>query len=451
MISASDGPRQVIKHVAGCPGSGRTARVLARVEHLRKTYGAPVTIVVITCSRATAACLTTLLAGRATILLHSEIPAYSHATRDEQAHLVLHDSHRLSEGALRTILIQLRPSSVVSVGAAPFSCVGTIAELGWCVEERVVTHSFRVPAGHMQLVNSLLSAQDETNVLIESARSAPEPTVPVVYVGEHLSHMKREMATHIKTQIANGAARDSIALICPDEKTARSFSTQLMSAGVPALAQDDGRYLKDLNRVLWLAHGAMKRAVDGGDVWIPADRDKMALALGEEWPRLEEDCLKLRSRRMGLDAVFKECARLYLRAKGGANAKENQGLRAFFGSWEPLCLDDACTPSELRDLVRTISGADHVSCITPHASRGSEWKHVVIGGLDDGVWKRRGDYRGKWGAEALELMLLACSRASESLTIFVSGPDGPLGPIEGLTGKLPEGAVRIEWLDEQDS
>lgn len=437
------------EHIAGCAGSGKTTLLVERVKSLRQAGTRRNQVVVVSFSSAGVQALEHRVGEDAVVLLAevAKSPKVTETLVNDTGgtlHLLLCDVHRASKGQLARLLLRLGPASLFSVGASVFEYPQVVRDAGWKLVEHVLQHSFRVPPGHMTLVNALAKVQGY--VQVESTE--PERVrLPTLHLADDSANLQAAVIRRIKQHSAKGVLSNDLCVVCSSAQHARDVAKHLNAESVPALAQRDEEFLPELRRVLWLVHSVMSH--EPGDCrFVPEQSQRLQVAIGRSaWTALQKELHRVRGKT--LESIFKECYRAYLWVKGGMNEPANRELRNFLSSWEAQCIGKS-SARQLLKVVRSIRNP--VMCLTPHAVRGRAWKHVIVAGVDDGVWKsRRGAPDAVASSSIVELMHLTCTRATRSVSIIAARSNDPTRVLARFTGcSLPPGSLRILPLAEAE-
>jgi hypothetical protein len=226
------------------------------------------------------------------------------------------------------------------------------------------------------------------------------------------------LVSEITTLLSAGVLPNEIGVICCSQANSRLVSRRLISNRIAAMPVTHAAYAKDLRRVIWMTYFSSQ--LQSGEVQDSEDQSNRKLleaALGRaRWVAAEKELGAIRT--TSLESRYCACADAYLRAMGGVRAKENQLLRSYLMTWEPICRG----LSSPRHLLKLSRASAQIRCLTPQAAAGASWRHVFVAGMTDGVWKprKRQDHQAM-----LDLLGNVFTASSEELVILTTQPTRP--------------------------
>jgi hypothetical protein len=226
------------------------------------------------------------------------------------------------------------------------------------------------------------------------------------------------LVSEITTLLSTGVLPSEIAVICCSQANSRLVSRRLISNRIAAIPITHAAYAKDFRRVIWMTYFSSQ--LQSGKVQAPRDQSNRSLletALGPgRWAAVEKELGAIRT--TSLESRYCACADAYLRAMGGVRAKENQFLRSYLMTWEPICRA-LSSPTQLLKLSRASA---QIRCLTPQAACGASWRYIFVAGMTDGVWKprKRQDHQATF-----DLVGKVFAASSEELVILTSQPTRP--------------------------
>jgi hypothetical protein len=243
-------------------------------------------------------------------------------------------------------------------------------------------------------------------------------SAPNIYLLSSAEGVLARLVSEITALLVTGVLPTEIAVICSSQAKARLVSRRLISNRIAAIPITHTAYAKDLRRVIWMTYFSSQ--LQSGTVHDPRDQSnrrllQTALGLGR-WATIEKELRAIRT--TSLESRYCACADAYLRAIGGVRAKENQFLRSYLMTWEPICRG-LSSPKQLLKLSRASA---QIRCLTPQAADGASWRYVFVAGMTDGVWKAR---RRQDSRSAFRLVGKVFAASPEKLVILTTEPTAP--------------------------
>lgn len=296
--------------------------------------------------------------------------------------------------------------AIYGFGGARYTPLGSLLA---GVENMPLSRSYRLPQTHADL-----------STAIAGSRVADAPAVvghaggkkPVLLTASSEIEQARMVASRIRGLLRRGVLPQEIVVLARLRDLLKPIQMQLLSASIACVAEGKPPGLQHVRATLKLVE-----YVDGTQL-KDLSADGLASVLDADLPndvlRRVLKTVREATRSHTFEGRFTVCARAYMLANGGI--RKDLECRKVLTAWATRCrtLNGV---AEALAAVNALDGQVAIETSTIHAAKGREWKHVFLIGATDGVlpdWRADTDAK---LAEERNVMYVAVTRASETLTI----------------------------------